>query len=234
MAITTRRTNYDEMTREELYELAQEHEIEGRSDMTKDQLAQALRKMDLGPDAVQLLIGQHRDIMELFERFEESSSRPSQKKDDLVRDMITNLVRHAEIEEQIFYPTVAAEMPDLEDDVQEDLEEHHVVEVLLWELDHMTSSDERFDAKVKVLIESVRHHVEEEERELLPRVQEELDDDTRRRLGGAMREAWGRAPERPHPLSPDTPPGNVLMAIPGAVIDRTVNTVRWVFKTVRR
>ncbi len=234
MTPRTMTTKYEAMTREELYDLAQEREIDGRSEMTKEELADALRRADLGPDAVELLIAQHRDIEQLFQRFEEISSRPSQKKDDLVRDIITNLVRHAEIEEQIFYPTVAREVPALEDEVNEDLEEHHVVEVLLWELDHMTSDEARFDAKVKVLVETVRHHVEEEEQELLPQVRETLDEERRRRLGGAMQQAWGTAAERPHPLSPDTPPGNVLVAIPAAILDRTVNLVRTASKIVRR
>lgn len=226
--------SYRGMTREELYELAQERDIDGRSEMTKEELADALERTDLGPDAVELLVSQHRDIDELFQRFEDLSPRPSQKKDDLVRDIITNLVRHAEIEEQIFYPTVAAEVPDVEEAVQEDLEEHHVVEVLLWELDHMTSDGERFDAKVKVLIENVRHHVEEEEDELLPAVRDAMDEDARRRLGGAMERAWKGAAERPHPLSPDTPPGNVLAGIPAALFDRVVNVLRAVSKVVRR
>ena len=230
----TTTTNYQDMTSEELYELAQERDIDGRSEMNKDELVAALERSDLGPDAVDLLLSQHRDIEELFQRFEDLSDRPSRKKDDLVRDIITGLVRHAEIEEQLFYPAVARELPDLEEQVNEDLEEHHVVEVLLWELDHMTSESERFDAKVTVLIENVRHHIEEEEGELLPQVRDGLEEETRRQLGGAMQRAWSVAAERPHPLSPDTPPGNIMAGIPAAVLDRVVNLVRGIYKTIRR
>lgn len=227
-------TRYQNKTREELYDLAQERDIEGRSDMTKNELVAALERSDLGPDAVELLVRQHDEVEQLFKDFEELSSRPSQKKDDLVRDIITMLVRHAEIEEQIFYPAAAEQVPGVKGAVEEDLEEHHVVELMLWELDHLKSDHERFDAKVKVLIENVRHHIEEEEGELLPQVREALDEETRRRLGGAMERAWKVAPERPHPLSPDTPPGNVLAGIPAAVMDRAVNLGRTVFKLIRR
>lgn len=232
--MTTTTADYRDMTAEELYELAQERDIAGRSDMNKDELVTALERTDLGPDAVDVLISQHRDIEQLFQRFEDLSDRPSQRKDDLVRDIITVLVRHAEIEEQIFYPVVASEIPELENEVHEDLEEHHVVEVILWELEHMTSEDERFDAKVKVLIENVRHHVEEEEEGLLPQVREDLDEDARHRLGGAMQQAWSLATERPHPLSPDTPPGNLLAGLPAAILDRAVNLIRGLYKVVRR
>ena len=230
----TTTTRYDDMTREELYEIAQEREIEGRSDMDKDELAAALELTDVGPDALDLLVRQHRQVEELFQQFGELSSRPSQRKTDLVRDIITHLVRHAEIEEQMFYPAVKEDVPGVADDVDEDLEEHHAVELLLWELDHLGPEAERYDAKVEVLIEQVRHHVTEEEQELFPQVREAMDESRRRRLGAAMQKAWDHAPERPHPLSPDTPPANVLVSAPAALLDRLVNFVRGGVKLLRR
>ena len=225
---------YDDMTRDELYEIAQERDIDGRSDMDKDELVAALRLTDLGPDALDLLVSQHREVEELFTRFEDLSSRPSQRKTDVVRDIITNLVRHAEIEEQIFYPAVQQEVADVADEIDEDLEEHHAVELLLWELDHLDGSADRYDAKVTVLIENVRHHIEEEEQELFPKVREAMGEQRRREIGAALVDAWDRAPERPHPLSPDTPPANVLMSTPAAVLDRAVNLVRGAWLLLRR
>lgn len=232
MATTT--TRYQDMTRDELYDLAQERDVDGRSDMDKAELVAALELTDAGPDALDLLVEQHRQVETLFEQFGELSDRPSQRKTDIVRDIITHLVRHAEIEEQIFYPAVREDIPDVVDDVDEGLEEHHAVELLLWELDHLGPEVERYDAKVKVLIEQVRHHVQEEEQELFPQVAEAMDESRRRRLGAAMEQAWEHAPERPHPLSPDTPPANVLISGPAAVVDRLVNLVRGTIKVLRR
>jgi hypothetical protein len=70
--------------------------------------------------------------------------------------------------------------------VAEAVEEHHVVKVLLGELTGMSAEDEAFDAKVTVLMENVRHHVEEEEEELLPQSEEILGKDELARLGEAM------------------------------------------------
>src|SRR5690349_3700777 len=76
--------------------------------------------------------------------------------------------------EQLFYPVARATVPGTDDIVLESLEEHHVVKWVLSELDGMDPRDERFDAKVSVLIENVRHHVKEEENDFFPKVRDEL------------------------------------------------------------
>lgn len=227
-------TRYESMTTDELYDLAQQHDVPGRSEMTKDELVHALRLREVGPDCLDLLVEQHREVEELFARFEELSDRPSQRKADVVREIITHLVRHAEIEEQIFYPAVAETLPDAASEVEEGLEEHHAAELLLWELDHLRPGAERYDAKVTVLIEQVRHHVEEEEQEVFPQVREALDEQRRREIGAALADAWALAPQRPHPLSPSTPPANVLAGLPAAALDRVVGLVRAGLRLVRR
>ena len=68
------------------------------------------------------------------------------------------------------YPEVRKLLPDLEDDVLESYEEHHVADVLAVELSAMSPDAEHFDAKTTVLIENVTHHIEEEEGEWFPKV----------------------------------------------------------------
>ena len=70
---------------------------------------------------------------------------------------------------------------------------------VLSELDAMGPEDERFDAKVTVLIENVRHHVEEEEEEYFPKVRDELGRNALGDLGDAMAAAKKVAPTHPHP-----------------------------------
>lgn len=228
MATTTdeRTDRYSEMSKDELYELAQERDIDGRSQMDRDELAEALRLDDVGPDAIALIERQHRQIESLFEQFDELSDRPSKKKQELVGEIITTLVKHAEIEEQLLYPAARDEL-DLDDDIEESLEEHHVAELLMWELDKLTPEAERYDAKVTVLKENVLHHIEEEESDVLPTLRK-LPQQRRHELGAQMVKAWEVAPHRPHPLSPSTPPGNVLMGIPASMMDLTVSGARLV------
>ncbi len=88
-------------------------------------------------------------------------------------------------------------VPELEDDVLEPYEEHHVADVLVTELSLMDPSDERFTAKTTVLIENVRHHIEEEESEWFPGVREALGRTVLQEIGAAMIEAREKAPRRP-------------------------------------
>src|SRR6185436_17297443 len=112
----------------------------------------------------------------------------------IVDQIIEELSIHASIEEQLFYPVTRATVPETEDIVLESLEEHHIVKWVLSELDTMSPEDERFDAKVTVLIENVRHHVKEEEEEYFPKVRDELGRNALNDLGEAMAEAKKAAP----------------------------------------
>jgi len=98
------------------------------------------------------------------------------------------------------YPRIRELLPHLEDDVLESYEEHHVADLLTAELDGMSSSDERFDAKAKVLIENVTHHMREEEDEWFPKVRQGLGRKALRELGEELVAAKEQAPTSPtHP-----------------------------------
>lgn len=224
----------EEKTKEELYDLAQEAEIEGRSEMNKDELVEALESESKGPNAVDLILEQHETIRELFTTFESLSDRPSKRKDDTVREIITVLSKHANVEEMLFYPTAMEVVPELQEHVEEDMEEHRLVELALLQLDHLSSESDRFDAKVRVVVENVREHLEEEEQELLPRIREEMDEDDLRQLGAAMLTAWETAPSRPHPMTPKSPVVKFLVGPAVAAYDWSVNTLRSLRKTISR
>jgi hypothetical protein len=95
------------------------------------------------------------------------------------------------------YPQVRRLLPDLESDVLESYEEHHVADVLCMELAAMDPTDERFDAKTTVLIENVSHHVEEEEQDWFPKVREGLGRKQLAEIGQQLIEAKKKAPRSP-------------------------------------
>jgi hemerythrin-like domain-containing protein len=111
--------------------------------------------------------------------------------------MIELLTVHTYIENEVMYPRVRELLPDLEDDVLESYEEHHVADVLVIELAAMKPDAERFDAKTTVLIENVRHHIEEEEQDWFPKVRDGLGRKVLQDLGAEMLEAKKKAPRRP-------------------------------------
>jgi hemerythrin-like domain-containing protein len=176
-------------------------------------------------DAITILTDDHKKVEQLFRRFEKAGERAHTEKRTVVDRIIEALAVHAAIEEQVFYPVIRATVPDTEDQTLESLEEHHIVKWVLSELDSMSPEDERFDAKVTVLMENVRHHVEEEEQDLFPMVRRELSRDDLSEIGKVMAEAAKSAPIHPHPRSPDTPPQNLVIGAAAGMADRIGDTV---------
>jgi hemerythrin superfamily protein len=177
-------------------------------------------------DAITLLKEDHRTVKELFRKFEQAGDRAYTTKKKLVDKITEELSVHAAIEEQIFYPTIRQAIEKTEDDVLESLEEHHIVKWTLSELEQMDARDERYDAKVTVLIESVRHHIEEEESDMFPKVRKALSRTQLNELGDLMDRAKLAAPTRPHSRAPDEPPGNVIGGPVLAILDAGKEAVK--------
>jgi hemerythrin superfamily protein len=171
-------------------------------------------------DAITLLKADHQTVQRLFRTFEQAGERARSTKAKTVTAIVRELSKHAAIEEQVFYPAVRREVPDASGEVLESLEEHHVVKWLCSEIERLTPDDERFAPKVTVLIESVRHHIREEERTLFPDVRQALGRTRLREIGETMQKAKLRAPSHPHPRSPDTPPGNLATGLVAGVVDK--------------
>lgn len=148
-------------------------------------------------DAIVLLKDDHKEIRKLFRDFEDAGEKAFKTKGTIVHKIIQALTVHTYIENEVMYPRVRALLPDLEDDVLESYEEHHVADLIIMELLPMTYKDERFVAKSTVLIENVEHHIEEEEDEWFPKVREGLSRTQLREIGAELAEAKARAPRRP-------------------------------------
>jgi hemerythrin-like domain-containing protein len=151
----------------------------------------------LSTDAIVLLKNDHKEIRKTFNDFEKAGDRAFAAKGRLVDRMIELLTVHTYVENEVMYPRVRELLPELEDDVLESYEEHHVADVLVMELATMKPDDERFTAKTTVLIENVRHHIEEEEQEWFPQVREGLGRKTLQEIGAQLLTAKDKAPRRP-------------------------------------
>ncbi len=154
-----------------------------------------------GQDAIVMLKDDHKVVEKLFKQFERAGDTAYAKKRQIVDQVVKELTTHAYIEESLFYPTARKAAPETGEHVLESVEEHHVVAWMLSELMNTDPRDERFDAKMMVLMENVRHHVEEEEQEWFPEVRKAMSRADLKELGAKMEAAKSKAPSDPLGLS---------------------------------
>jgi hemerythrin superfamily protein len=117
---------------------------------------------DSKQDAIALLKADHREVEELFEKFEAARGAAAKRK--LANQICLELTVHTKIEEEIFYPACEGKIE--EDLLKEAYVEHDGAKVLIAEIEAGSPEDEYYDAKVKVLSEQIEHHVEEEEKRM--------------------------------------------------------------------
>ena len=119
-------------------------------------------------DAIAMLKRDHDNVKELFDRFEKADRKSEKLK--IVTQALEELRIHSTLEEEIFYPAIREQLKN--GVMNEADEEHHVAKVLIAELDTIGEDNDHFDAKFTVLSESVRHHIKEEEDEMLPKARD--------------------------------------------------------------
>jgi hemerythrin superfamily protein len=151
----------------------------------------------MSTDAIVLLKQDHKEIRKLFKTFQGAGENATKQKGAIVERIIEALTVHTYLENECMYPETRRLLPNLEDDVLESYEEHHVADVLCAELAAMSPDDERFDAKTTVLIENVTHHIEEEEQDWFPKVREGLGRKKLGEIGERMIELRKDAPRKP-------------------------------------
>lgn len=131
-----------------------------------------------------MLIEDHRLVDGYFQKVEANEDGNNR---DVFNKIKIELDTHAHIEEAIFYPHLLENGDkELQKIVREGLEEHGQAKQLLVEIDELRSDSETFKAKLKVLIENIRHHVSEEEGEMFPMVEDQIDSAAKKRLAERM------------------------------------------------
>lgn len=144
----------------------------------------ASKKATTAPDAIKLLKTDHEKVRGLLGQFENATGARREK---LRVQIDRELKVHTQIEEEIFYPAYreAARKKDDQKLYYEALEEHHVVDLVLPEMNDGENNEE-LKAKAKVLKELVEHHAGEEEKDMFPRAKKLLSKDELRALGEQM------------------------------------------------
>jgi hemerythrin superfamily protein len=172
-------------------------------------------------DAVELLTADHAEVEAMFTQIESGGAAQA----DVVQSIIRELSVHAAIEEQILYPAMRKSLPDGETLVQEAIDEHQQVKETLAAIERADAPTERAPL-LNQLIADVRHHVEEEETELFPKLRASIGSVELREMGGKLASAKKIAPTHPHPNAPNTPPGNIVAGAAAAVMDKARDALR--------
>lgn len=174
-------------------------------------------------DAIEVLKHDHRMVEQLFRDYDAVGGPPggpSQRR-GVVEVMVRELSKHAALEELLFYPFAREVLPgDGDRLVDSQLTGHMVVKQLLRDLDGLPEDHDDEARLMQELREAVTEHINDEEGDLMPRVQDVADRQQLLDLGRTIDEAKSTAPTRPHPAAPDKPPILAVAAPLVAAYDR--------------
>ncbi|MEM5326365.1 hemerythrin domain-containing protein [Paraburkholderia sp. JHI2823] len=121
-------------------------------------------------NALDILIADHRAVERLFAAFEPADKATADARFALVKRACEQLAVHTMLEEELLYPAASEALPALTLDVDEARVEHYLVKSLIQRFTTLTPLHAGFDATFRVMTELVRHHVQEEEADLFPRL----------------------------------------------------------------
>jgi len=143
-------------------------------------MAKPKRPARAQPLALELLMTEHRKVEDLFSQYDDEKDGDEDTRRRLAQRICAELKVHTQIEEELFYPFLRENLEEDDLDLVEEAQvEHNSAKDLIEQIEGATEIDDEYNAKVKVLGEYIRHHVNEEENEIFPKVAdhpEELDE----------------------------------------------------------
>ena len=170
-------------------------------------------------DMIDLLLEDHREVERLFAELETGAGHPQHRR-DLADTVVAELIRHAVTEEEYLYPTARKALPDGDKIAEHEIAEHAEAEHTLKDWEGIPADDPRFDVLCRKLTSEIRHHIQDEESDLFPRLRSACTKEQLTDLGRKMEIAKLVAPTRPHPNAPDRPPWNKILAPGTGFTDR--------------
>lgn len=174
-------------------------------------------------EITELLTNDHREVDELFRRYHLSEREDSIE--DLTKDIVRSLSVHAAVEEIFVYPLVRGTVDGGGDDADHSIDEHQEVKLLLADLEKLDAGSADHRKTMEELIESVRHHVEEEESEIFPKLRDSASESVRDNVGKAVGEAKAVVPTHPHPLVPGNATAQLAAGPWAAAVDKVRDLV---------
>ena len=126
--------------------------------------------------ATEMLRSDHRKVEALFAQYETANGEHSQK-ETLIKQICRELDLHTRLEEEIFYPIIQFSLNEEgEQLIAEATNAHETIKNIIGQLSNMIPGETSYDTVVQQLKQWVKHHVEEEEKEMLPKAEQQLSD----------------------------------------------------------
>jgi hemerythrin-like domain-containing protein len=172
-----------------------------------------------GTDMVSVLVKDHEEMKEFFQQLE-AATDPAERR-ELADRLTAEVARHSVAEEMFLYPAARKVLPNGDELIDEEIEEHAEVEKLLKQWEGMDGDDPQFMSVFAKIRDGLLHHIdEEEEAKLFPEMQSALSTEEQEKLGQRITTAKKLAPTRPHPSAPQEPPLNFVVGVPTGIMDR--------------
>ena len=154
-----------------------------------------------GQDVVDVLTTDHREATALIAQIWATEDATVRR--DLADTLIAELVRHSVAEEMYVYPAMKKHLPDGEQEVEHDIEEHKELETRMKELEGLEPLDARFTEVLRGLEATLTDHVADEEGKNFPQLRAALPREELVSLAAKVDGAKKLAPTRPHPSAPN-------------------------------
>ena len=169
-------------------------------------------------DVLTELIKDHNEVRELFAKL--SNGAVGDEREQLVREMTEELVKHSVAEEVYLYPLIREVLPGGDSTADHEIEEHSEVEKALKQLEKLDPDETAYQSTIDKVIKDVSHHAQEEEDDVFPQLRQRCTSDQLYELGDKVRSLKRIAPTHPHPSAPNTPPGNKIVGPATGLVDR--------------
>ena len=179
-------------------------------------------------DVIDVLTSDHREMLALLTQIEGTADAAARR--DLADTVTAELMRHAVAEEMYVYPAMRDHLPDGDEAVEHDIEEHKELEQTMKSLEGLDAEDPDFDEQLRKFEEQLRHHVEEEETEQFPQLRARVPREQLVKLAAKVETAKKLAPTRPHPGAPNNQVFHKLVGPGVGLVDRLIRSsrrVRW-------
>jgi hemerythrin superfamily protein len=178
-------------------------------------------------DMIEFLTSQHREVEQLWSQLEVSHRNGSTPQEDLFERIVALLSKHDALEAQFLYPELRESGGGQGEQLSEhSLDDHKEVRELLSQVDGADIRDDNVYSTMEKCLQSVMHHVEEEEDEVFPLLRSRCGEDRLMDLGQKMEQMMPMAPTHPHPHTPDSKIGATVAGAVSGVIDHARDAVR--------